>query len=191
MTAEILDRDALRTVFGACPSSVVAVCGMFSGERVGMAMSTFVPVSLSPPLVAVCVQHDSRTWPVLRQVPVLGLSVLEVNHESVARSLAGPIADRFSEIATSATGTAVHIDDSVAQMTCSIDNETVVGDHVLVVLRVRSAHSSVDPNPLVFHRSGFTGVASPSWRHSQRSPEPRATGDGFPASVHSGQEECS
>lgn len=189
MTADMLDHDALRTVFGACPSSVIAVCGMVSGERVGMAMSTFVPVSLSPPFVAFCVQHSSRTWPVLRQVPVLGLSVLEVGQGNVARSLAARTGDRFSEIATSVTGTAVHIDDSAAQLTCSVDSEIAVGDHLLVVLRVRTACSTHDADPLVFHRSGFTGVASRSGHAPQRSPEPRGTGDGVAAGARSGGEE--
>ncbi|OLL76874.1 Nitrilotriacetate monooxygenase component B [Pseudonocardia sp. Ae168_Ps1] len=94
----------------------------------------------------------------LREVPVLGLSVLAHPHEHAARSLAARSGDRFAGIATSATGGAVHLDGSVAQLTCSVDGETVTGDHLLVLLRVHSARSNDDADPLVFHRSGFTGV---------------------------------
>lgn len=191
MTAETLGSDTLRTVFGACPASVIAVCGMASGERVGMAVSTFIPVSLTPPLVAVCVQHSSRTWPVLRRIPVLGLSVLAHQHEQAARALAARTGDRFSEIATSVTGTAVHIEGSVAQLTCSIDSETTAGDHVLVVLRVHAARSTADTDPLVFHRSGFTGVAMRSGTAPQRPDKPCATADGASPSVCTHRQESS
>ncbi len=181
MTAGTPAPEALRTVFGACPSSVVAVCGMAAGERVGMAMSTFVPVSLDPPLVAVCIQDGSRTWPVLREVPVLGVSVLAHPHEHAARALAARSGDRFAGVATSVDDGAVHINDSVAQLACSIEGETVAGDHLIVLLRVHAAHYDADADPLVFHRSGFTGVAAPA------RPEPsRPAGEPTTAGTASG-----
>ena len=63
MTPLVTDSTALRQAFGHIPSGVVAVCGYTGSERIGMAVSTFVPVSLDPPLVAFCVQTTSTTWP--------------------------------------------------------------------------------------------------------------------------------
>lgn len=54
----------------------------------------------------------------------------------------------------------MHIDGSVVRLTCSVEVETVAGDHLAVLLRVHTAHSNVDADPLVFHHSGFTGVAA-------------------------------
>lgn len=67
-----LDGTALREAFAHVPSGVVAICADVDGERVGMAASTFVPVSLDPPLVSFCVQHTSTTWPRLSVLPHLG-----------------------------------------------------------------------------------------------------------------------
>lgn len=67
--------DQLRRAFGCFPSGIT-VCALVDGTPVGMAASSFTSVSLAPPLVSVCIQHTSTTWPVLRNRPRLGLSVL-------------------------------------------------------------------------------------------------------------------
>jgi flavin reductase (DIM6/NTAB) family NADH-FMN oxidoreductase RutF len=64
----------LRQAFGCFPSGVLALSGVRAdGTPVGMAVSAFVPVSLDPPLVQVCIQRSSTTWPLLRELPRLGL----------------------------------------------------------------------------------------------------------------------
>jgi flavin reductase (DIM6/NTAB) family NADH-FMN oxidoreductase RutF len=152
--------DDLRTVFGSYPTGVVAVCAMVAGERVGMAMSTFVPVSLDPPLVGVCVQRTSRTWPLLRTADRLGISVLAHHHEHAARALAARTGDRFAGIDLETSHGAVHLAGSTAQLVCAIEDEVDAGDHLLAVLRVHAASITTGTAPLVFHRSAFVGLTA-------------------------------
>ena len=58
-----LNPSTLREAFGHFPSGVIAIAAEVDGTRVGLAASTFVPVSLDPPLVSFCVQNTSTTWP--------------------------------------------------------------------------------------------------------------------------------
>jgi flavin reductase (DIM6/NTAB) family NADH-FMN oxidoreductase RutF len=154
-----LRPDTLRSVFSTFPTGVVAVCGIVSGARVGMAVSSFTSVSLDPPLVAFCVQRTSRTWPTLRMAPRLGVSVLASSHACAARTLASKDGDRFAGVDTITTDSAVHIRGSVSDLTCSLRNTVDAGDHLLVILQVHTARADGDVSPLVFHRSGFTSVA--------------------------------
>lgn len=80
------DTTLLRSVFGRFPTGVTAVCAEVDGAPVGMAASSFTSVSLSPPLVSVCVQNSSQTWPVLRRARRIGVSVLSEEHEPRART---------------------------------------------------------------------------------------------------------
>jgi flavin reductase (DIM6/NTAB) family NADH-FMN oxidoreductase RutF len=154
-----LDQHFLRKAFGTCPSSVVAVCGLATGARVGMAVSTFVPVSLAPPLAAICVQRTSRTWAVLRTLPALGVSVLADGHEDAARALAAKDGDRFAGLATDTTPEgAVHVLGGPTRFVCSLEAETEAGDHLIATLRIHAAHVEPAIAPLVFHRSGFARV---------------------------------
>lgn len=156
-----LDPALLRTTFGRFPTGVVSVCGQVDGAPVGFAASTFVPVSLDPPMVAFCVQHGSSTWPRLTGLPRLGLSVLGEDHEGAARSLAARTGDRFAglELERDPSG-AVFLHGSAAWLECTVREEVPAGDHTIVLLDVHALRTH-DVEPLVFHNSSFRLLAPP------------------------------
>lgn len=156
MTNHVMDERLLRTVFSTVPSGVVALCASVDGEYVGMAVSTFVPVSLDPPLVSVCVQNASRTWQRLQRAPRLGISVLGEGHDRVARSLAMKEGDRFAGVETvTAPDGAVFVAGTDLWMNARIDQTVTAGDHAIVVLEISEVTLHDDREPLVFHRSTF------------------------------------
>jgi flavin reductase (DIM6/NTAB) family NADH-FMN oxidoreductase RutF len=156
MTSQNLHPDALREAFGHFPTGVIAIAAEIDGTRVGMAASTFVPVSLQPALVAFSVQNSSRTWPRLAGRPALGISVLGEHHHDAARTLAAKAGDRFAGIdtVTSAAG-AVFVCQSCVWLHCAVRHEVAAGDHTIVILGIDDATVHDGVAPLVFHRSGF------------------------------------
>lgn len=154
--AQIQNSAELRDVYGAFPSGVAAVCAMSGAERVGMAVSTFTPVSLDPPLISLCIQRSSSTWPRLRNASSLGVSVLSADHEGAARQLSLKAGDRFAGVATTITPSgAIHLDQACAWFECAIENEVEAGDHLIVVLRIARGGRRNPSDPLVFHGSKF------------------------------------
>jgi flavin reductase (DIM6/NTAB) family NADH-FMN oxidoreductase RutF len=160
------DPMELRRVFGCFPSGVTAVCSLVDGVPVGMAASTFVGVSLDPPLVSVCVRTESATWPRLRRSSELGISVLAGNHELACRTLADRHGDRFNGVSWQAgPGSAVFIEDAVACLACHLYAEVPAGDHLIALLLIVGVRADSDGEPLVFHRSKFRRlVTADGWR---------------------------
>ena len=154
--ASALDTGTLRQAFGHFPSGVTAVCGMVDGSPLGMAVSSFTSVSLEPPMVAVCMQLSSRTWPRLRELPRLGLSVLGANQEPLCRALAGPEEDRFTGCSweTGEDG-AVFLHGAVTWYSCILRDEVPAGDHSIALLEVDRLWTQQAAEPLVFHGSRF------------------------------------
>ncbi|OAP24298.1 MULTISPECIES: flavin reductase family protein [Amycolatopsis] len=151
-----LDGRALREAFGQFPSGVVAVCAEVAGERIGIAASSFVPLSLDPPLVAVCIQNTSTTWPRLRRSPRIGISVLGEGHDQAVLSLAAKTGDRFAGLLTRTNdGGALFIDGAGLALDTSVQQEVPAGDHRIVVMGVREIHTQVGVAPIVFHRSSL------------------------------------
>ncbi len=152
--------DQLRKAYGCFPSGVLALSGLAeSGQPIGMAVSAFVPVSLDPPLVQICIQRTSTTWPQLRGLRRLGLSVLAQEHGQVARSLASKNADRFSDVQWEANENgAVFVHGSTLWLETSIETETTAGDHSICLLRIWSMDSHPDVTPLIFHGSRFRNL---------------------------------
>jgi flavin reductase (DIM6/NTAB) family NADH-FMN oxidoreductase RutF len=100
MSSSDLSPASLREAFGCFPIGVVAIAAEVDGDKVGLAASTFVPVSLNPPLVSFCIQNSSTTWPKLKDLPALGISVLGEAHNDAARTLAAKTGDRFAGMET-------------------------------------------------------------------------------------------
>nr|BFE57597.1 flavin reductase family protein [Dactylosporangium thailandense] len=150
-----MDSAELRRVFGAFPSGVTAVAALVDGVPVGLAASSFTPVSLDPPLVSVCIGRASSTWPRLRRSARLGVSVLSAHQAHLGRQLSGR-GDRFAGVTWRATrGGEILLDGACAWLECSVEREIPAGDHDIALLRVHALDADRDTPPLVFHRSAF------------------------------------
>jgi flavin reductase (DIM6/NTAB) family NADH-FMN oxidoreductase RutF len=152
--------DQLRRAFGCFPSGVTALCALSDGEPAGLAASSFTSVSMDPPLVSVCIQHTSRTWPKLREQPRLGLSVLAEEQDEVCARLASKEGDRFAGVdwfASDDGGVFVH--GATLWLDCTISEEVRCGDHDIVLLHVHGLSAAPDASPLIFHASRFRRLA--------------------------------
>lgn len=160
-TNQDLDPARLPEAFGSFPSGVVAVAAEVDGQLLGLAASSFTSVSLNPPLVSINLAVTSKTWPDLRRATHLGLTVLADHHGPLCRQLAGPVEERFTDVAHTVTSQgAVIIDDGLAKFDTTVHREVEAGDHVLVLLELHAVdHGSASVSPLVFHRSQFGSLA--------------------------------
>jgi flavin reductase (DIM6/NTAB) family NADH-FMN oxidoreductase RutF len=151
-----VDAEGLRAAFGQFPSGVTAVCALDGDTPLGIAASSFVGVSMDPPLVGVCVQHTSTTWPRLRELPRFGLSVLSDTQDAACRRLAAKTGDRFAGVTRHHTDEgALFLEGATAWLDCAIERTILAGDHDLVLFRVHRQCVYPDHTPLVFHASGF------------------------------------
>ena len=156
MAVADLTPEVLRHAFASFPSGVAAVAAILDGRPLGLAASSFTPVSLDPPLVSVCIAHTSSTWPALRTAARFGLSVLAEEHGRVARSLAAKGIDRFADVSWERTPQgAVFVHGSALWLDCTRFGEVPAGDHDIVLLCVQRLWTYPGVPPLVFHGSRF------------------------------------
>ncbi|WP_265445975.1 flavin reductase family protein [Flexivirga meconopsidis] len=161
-TDSTIETVRLRKVFAAYPSGVTAVAAMVGDDPRGLAASSFTSVSLEPALASVCVAHTSSTWPLLRDRPHLGVSVLAVDQQREGRALSARAPDRFRDIVwRSSPQGAVFVEGASAWLETCIDNVIRAGDHDIVVLRVLDLGVADRSEPLVFHGSTFRRLTAP------------------------------
>lgn len=116
---------------------------------------------MDPPLVSVCVQHTSTTWPLLADRPRIGLSVLGYTHERVCRQIASKTGDRFAGVGHTTTDEgAVLLHDAAAWLDCTVHEVVTAGDHDLALLKVEALQTHDDVLPLVFHGGRFHGLVA-------------------------------
>jgi len=157
---ESLPRDrALRRAFSLYPTGVVALAARVDGRSVGMAVNSFTSISLEPALVAVSAARTSKTWPQLREVPELGMSVLASDQEAFSRRLASREGDRFGDQEREVTdGGALLIGGASLWLTCRPHATFDGGDHEIALFEIADVTVFDDIEPLVFHQSRYRSI---------------------------------
>jgi len=134
--------DELRTVAAAYPTGVVLLTlGTVAGGY-GTTIGSFVTVSLSPPLVSLCLQLGCRTLALMPPRTPFGISVLTADHADLARRFARRDWPRSLDGLPLWPGRrpGVHtLASAAAGFECRVVQHVTAGDHVLVLASVGSA----------------------------------------------------
>ena len=128
-----------RKVLGRYPTGVMVVTTEHEGVRHGMALNSFISVSLDPPLVAFCPARSSSTWPRMRPAGRLVLNILDHESEEISRRFAARDIDRFegTDVFPAPSGLPV-LQAAIGWLDCTLEAEHEGGDHTIVVARVEA-----------------------------------------------------
>lgn len=157
-----LDAMRFRSVLGHFPSGVTVITSRDAhGSPVGMTVSSFTSVSLTPPLVAFLPGKSSSTFPVIAERGTFCVNVLAADQEWVCRALSKSGGDKFAEVPwrPGLHGDPV-IDGVVAWISCTIEAMHEAGDHHIVIGRVHDLDADGTASPLLFFQSRYNHLAS-------------------------------
>jgi len=127
-----------------------------TGDRpLGMTASSLASVSLVPPLVSVCVDHEAELHDTILAAQIFVVNVLESHQESLSRRFADPHEDRFDGVGyhRSPEGL-VLLDGALAHIECDRFATHPGGDHTIVIGRVIGGTTG-DGRPLLYYRGGY------------------------------------
>jgi len=124
------DSPRFRRVMGHLPTGVSVVTGHDEAGPAGLAVGSFMAVSLEPPLVAVSPALTSTSWPTIRATGRFCVNVLSAEQAELARRFAVSGGDKFAglEWRRSPSGSPI-LPGAVAWIDCTIASEQVAGDH--------------------------------------------------------------
>jgi flavin reductase (DIM6/NTAB) family NADH-FMN oxidoreductase RutF len=150
-----VSKDEFRKTLGqfATGVTVVTVAGE-DGQVYGMTANAFTSVSLVPPLVLICVDHSSRTHPLLSQQESFGVNVLREDQEAISSYYAS--SDRTHEIADglgveycASDGGVPLLSPCLAQIACRKVATHEAGDHTIFIGVAEQTEVS-EGKPLLF-----------------------------------------
>ena len=152
-----IDPDSFRSVLGRFASGITVVTTQDSDQRdLGMTVSAFCSVSLRPPLVQVCVDHEASLHGALLQNQRYAVSILAADQEALSRRVSAAISTRrFEGIGYQRGESGLRLlDDALAHLECRIVAAHDAGDHTMFVGEVESA-SARSAQPLLYYRGGY------------------------------------
>ena len=148
----MIEPQEFRNALGRFPSGVTVVTVMDGEEPHGITVSSFMSLSLEPPLVAIAIGHGSVANSLLKVGRHFGVSVLRRGQEAVS--------DLFADRPVNIPDPLVFTDgfpfvrNSLSRLLCRVVAAHEAGDHTLYVGEVeRLAYE--EGQPLVYHRGNY------------------------------------
>ena len=156
----MLAADEFRRVLGHFASGVtiVSTCDA-DGRPTGLTASAFSSVSLEPPLILVCVDHKSQSYPAMRERGRFAVNILAADQEAVSRRFASSRLDKFEGVPHRVSDLGVPlVEGAIARLECVTVSMHVEGDHTIFVGRVERADAA-GGHPLLYARGRYERLA--------------------------------
>jgi 3-hydroxy-9,10-secoandrosta-1,3,5(10)-triene-9,17-dione monooxygenase reductase component len=154
-----IDARSFHQVMAHMPAPVTVVTGCAaSGEPLGFTVSSFISVSLNPPLVLFCVSRTSASWPRMAQAGRFVVNLLPAEAAELAQRFALPV-DRFAGTAWECSPGGVPILlTAYATLECNITQTHPAADHLIVIAEVERGRLATTHLPLVRYQGTYGTV---------------------------------
>lgn len=156
MTFEKVSDDSFKQAMGRFPSGVTIVTSVDNnGNKCGFTASAFSSLSLSPPLVLVCLACNADCFESFNKHDKFAVNIIGSDHEELAFKFATKGSDKFGgdEFVEGSSGLPV-LSDCPVSLECNKENIYSGGDHIILIGRVK--YLSVNDNiPTIWHQGKF------------------------------------
>jgi len=148
---------AFRHLVGGFPAGVTIVTTLDdAGAPHGFTASSFTSVSLSPPLVLVCLDVSADCYPAFARTSGMAVNILAVDQDDLAIRFATRGADKFAALAVKAGAqtSSPLLDGAATHIECTLYARHPMGDHVVLVGEVVGGERT-DREPLLHYNRNF------------------------------------
>jgi flavin reductase (DIM6/NTAB) family NADH-FMN oxidoreductase RutF len=159
----VISADEFRRTLSHFASGVTTITTLDAdGKPTGLTASAFTSVSLEPPLILVCVDHKSQSYPSIRERGRFAVNVLGLDQEAISKRFASTRPDKFEGVPYRLGEVGVPlVEGALAQLECVTVSAHVAGDHTIFVGRVEQAHVGAG-EPLIYFRGRYDRLAGAS-----------------------------
>lgn len=162
-----IDPDAFRRIIGNFATGVTVVTLPPEDDPHGITVNAFSSVSLEPPLVLICLDHDTEAYERLSTDGVDGYCVNVLTTEQVHLGKHFADIDVLPESPFDTDPTRVEVtgapifEDGLAYLDCSVTAAHREGDHTIYIGRVEQADTlRTDARPVTFYQGQWGSVSA-------------------------------
>lgn len=153
--AQELSPTDVRKTMGSFATGVAVVTTEHDGELHGMTLNSLTSVSLTPPLLLVCLTNDSRTAVAVQSQGEFVVNILCKRQEWLSDRFSRPGKDHFDGVDVDySTRGLPELPGSLASIECLTSEIVPGGDHIVVLGRIVGAKVR-EGTPLTFFRGRY------------------------------------
>jgi flavin reductase (DIM6/NTAB) family NADH-FMN oxidoreductase RutF len=149
-------QEEFRAALGSFASGVTVVTTKDSrGKLLGITVSAFCSVSLSPPMVLICIEKSAGSHYAFEESNVFVVNILREGEAALSELFASLREDKFDRIQYSRGIDGVPVlDNALASLDCRVTFSYHGGDHSIFVGQVEKARVD-NGDPLLYFRSNY------------------------------------
>jgi flavin reductase (DIM6/NTAB) family NADH-FMN oxidoreductase RutF len=157
-----VDQLEFRRVMGHFATGVTVITTHDGkGRFAGLTANAVSSVSLTPPLVLVCVDKTSETYSFFGQSRVFAINVLTQKQETLSRRFAKSGGEKFEGVGyrQGLTGAPL-LEGALAHLECELRYDFDAGDHSIFVGQAVEIAANDDGEPLLYFRGGYRSLSA-------------------------------
>jgi flavin reductase (DIM6/NTAB) family NADH-FMN oxidoreductase RutF len=148
----LANRERFQSVMGHFASGVTIITTRHAGIDYGLTANAVSSLSLSPPMLLICVNRMSNTQKAIAQSQVFAVNILRENQSEVARQFARSHPNKFGGMSVSYGELGVPLlGDVLATIECHVTEEVTGGTHAVFLAEVQNAQAA-EGMPLTYFR---------------------------------------
>ena len=155
-----IEKSELRRVMGHFATGVTIITTFApDGKLHGLTANAISSLSLTPPLLLICVDKKSESYPCFEQSKAFTVNVLADDQEDLSRRFAVSGAPNKFEGVSYRLGAnqAPILNGAVAYIECKVVAAHEGGDHTIYIGEVEQAETR-EGKPLLFYRGGYRAL---------------------------------
>lgn len=162
MTSTTCDSELFRRTIGHFATGVTVITTRHRGRPHGMTASAVTSLSLSPPMLVVCINNRAPTHDAVSGADSFAVNVLARDQQDLAHRFARPAADKFAGVAVEHGELGLPLlAGCLAAFECSVAERMAGGTHTIFSAQVVAARAAAECEPLLYYRGRFGRIALP------------------------------
>ncbi|MFC4949229.1 flavin reductase family protein [Pseudonocardia sp. GCM10023141] len=153
--AQRLGQAEFRRAVGHFASGVTVVTAERDGQQFGATISAVSSLSAEPPMVLVCLNQRLGTHAAIEASGRFTINILGEGQGGMALAFATAGADKFRDVAWSATDHGARLTDAIAHLSCRVVDDVEGGTHRVFVAEVTEARTGSGRGPLSYFCGRF------------------------------------
>lgn len=157
----MISKDEFRAALGRFASGVTVITTRdASGHKYGITVSAFCSVSLTPPLVLICIDKHTGSHHAFEENEFFAVNILRDSQQHLSDRFASHLPDKFDgiEFTENANGIPV-LDNALVNLECRRVNAHHSGDHTIFIGEIERS-TVTDGNPLIYFHGGYRKLSS-------------------------------
>lgn len=161
MVAPTDDLRAYRMALGSFATGVTVVaCRDGDGEPRGFTANSFTSVSLSPPLVLVCIGETAASFGAFRETESFSINILAEHQRELSNLFASKRPDKFDHAPWRPGDTGAPVfTEALTSLECRTHQIVTAGDHIILIGEVVDMATLSQASPLVYFRGAYVPLA--------------------------------